>query len=679
MNNPYIYRGPVRARSMFFGREHELREIVAFLNGNQSVSVVGPRKIGKTSLLFHLLRCEEWDCMGMDPNNLIAYLDCEVLGGSNHEEIFATLAAEIAAALEERELPSESELDTAQERPGRLSFERAVRKLNQRGLRVVLILDEFERLSTNPNLDVNFFNALRSAAGRYQLAFVTASAQALIQLTYSGRSQEILSSPFFNIFAPLQLGLFPENEARQAITVPAQDAGQAIPPGTVDFIYDLVGGFPLGIQVAGFHTFELMQANDRPDLTEIEHRALQELQPHFEYYWHNLSSAEQDALRRVSELAIRAPTDTTLRTLLRDLVQKCMLVYDGGSYRYPMRAWAGFITGQTLPAALIAKEDGAYTGSLLGPYQVLELLGRGGMAEVYKGRHSRLNRIVAIKVLPARLAADEGSPSEFAQRFEREARSVAALRHPNIVEVFDFGDLAGTYYMVMEFVPGQDLARYLKQVGQLPLDQARPILEELAAALDYAHQRGLVHRDIKPSNVMLEGLQPEGRIPAVKAPPQKLPDPDTLQLEVEPEADVDDYRLPLSEGTAQAFRVVLTDFGIAKILGGDTASTQTGILMGTLDYISPEQIRAAGSVDGRADIYALGIVAYQMLTGQLPLKADNPGALMMAHLQAIPEDPRRICPEIPEAAAAALLKAMAKDPDQRFPTAGDFYRGMFAS
>ena len=183
MDNPFISRGPVRNPEMFFGRVHELNEIAAFLRGNQSVSIVGPRKIGKTSLLFHLLRPKTWTSLGLDDNNLFVFLDCEVLGDLAVEEIFGEFANEMAATLEDRGLEPEPALERAIQNPTRLLWERALRRVNQRDLRVVIVLDEFERLSTNINLDVNFCNALRSAAGRYQLAFLTASAHPLIQLT----------------------------------------------------------------------------------------------------------------------------------------------------------------------------------------------------------------------------------------------------------------------------------------------------------------------------------------------------------------------------------------------------------------------------------------------------------------------------------------------------------------
>ena len=641
MSNPYVSRGPVRDPAMFFGREHELNEVAAFLRGNQSVSIVGSRKIGKTSLLFHLMRPTAG--LGLDETFLFVYLDCEVLGEGSHEEIFGQFAVEIAEALHERGLPPEPALEEATDKPGRLAFERAVRRLNQRNLRLILLLDEFERLSTNPNLDVNFFNALRSAAGRYHLAYVTASARPLIQLTYSGKSQEILSSPFFNIFAPLFLGLLSEAEARQLIRQPRQASGTPLTPEVENFIYELVGGHPLALQVACFHSL------DHPDDTEaIEQHTMQELAAHFQYYWHNLTLAEQATLRQMNEIAARAASDTTLRGMLRDLVQKALLVADGNTYRYPSRAWAGFVASQqpSSPTGdFISSTTLLITGTQVGPYEVLEPIGRGGMSEVYKGRHARLDRTVAIKVLPASLAAE----ADFRSRFEREARAVASLRHPNIVQVFDFGDISGTYYMVMEYIAGKDLGSILRESGRLPLEQVAHLLTDVSSALDYAHGLGLVHRDVKPSNVMLQPLEE-----------RRAASGDRTETWMRPGEE------------AVPFRAILTDFGIAKMLGGDTAATKTGLMMGTLNYMAPEQIRSAGEVDGRADTYALGVMAYQMLTGQLPFAADNPGAMMLSHLQLPAPDPREVAPEIPSRVARAILRALAKDPDERFDTSSAF-------
>jgi serine/threonine-protein kinase len=273
---------------------------------------------------------------------------------------------------------------------------------------------------------------------------------------------------------------------------------------------------------------------------------------------------------------------------------------------------------------------GALAGTQFGPYQVIEPLGRGGMSEVYKGFHPTLGRAVAIKILPPHLAEAD----DFRARFEREAQTVAGLRHSNIVHVFDFGVMDGTYYMVMEYIDGQDLTHYLRQHKRLTLDKARPLLRDVAMALDYAHTQGLVHRDIKPANIMLE---------AVTA--------------------------PCAESVCH--RAILMDFGVARVIASSSDLTKTGAI-GTLDYMAPEQIVSAKEVDGRADIYALGIVAYQMLTGQLPFKTENAASLVFAHLQRPAPDARDLVPEIPESVAKAIQKALSKQPLERFQTASAF-------
>jgi tRNA A-37 threonylcarbamoyl transferase component Bud32 len=632
-SNPYLSRGPVRSQEMFFGRACELREIANFLKGNQSVSIVGPRKIGKTSLLFHLMRPRISEELEIAGGTLICYLDCEVLGGESSTEVFQQFAAELRAEVESRGLPEEPALESACLSPSRLAFEGAVRALNRRGLQVVLILDEFERLSANPRLDVNFFNALRSIAGRFQLVFLTASASPLIELTYSGRSQEILSSPFFNIFAPIFLGLLPEADARDLIFKPSARAGKPFPLEMQNFLYEYSGGHPLILQVACFHAFTLSVYRD-----EIRRRTAQEMQAHFEYSWRNLAEEERRILLEISKGPERLPATTTGNAILRDLESKCLIRQEDGGYGYASQAWADFLAQKSSPSGT-GSPPKSLVGCMLGQYEVLEPIGKGGMAEIFKARHVRLDRPVAIKVLPPRLA-EEG---DFRERFEREARAVALLKHPNIVQVYDFGDCDGLYYMAMEYIPGRDLAYRMNQARRLPLAQVWWVASDLAAALDYAHDRGIVHRDVKPSNVLLE--------PVAK---------------VERPAAISGARLQ---------RAILTDFGIAKILEGGDRSTHGG-LFGTVEYMSPEQIRAETEIDGRADLYAMGVMLFEMLTGRLPFPAETPSAMVLAHLDTAPPDPRQFVPELPEKVALAILRAMAKSRDDRFPTAKEFLKAM---
>jgi tRNA A-37 threonylcarbamoyl transferase component Bud32 len=627
--NPYLSRGPVRSEKMFFGRAQELREIANFLKGNQSVSIVGPRKIGKTSLLYHLLRPHVYEGLGMAGATLICYLDCEVFSGDSAAEVFRQFAAELRAEVEARGLPEEQALESACREPSRLAFEAAVRALNRRGLPVVLILDEFERLSADPNLDVHFFNALRSIAGRFELVFLTASASPLIELTYSGKSQEILSSPFFNIFAPIFLGLLPEADARDLIVRPAERAGKPFPLEIQNFLYEYAGGHPLVLQVACFHAFTLSVFRD-----EIEKRTAQEMRAHFEYTWRNLPEEQRRILADIRKGTAALPATPSGGGVLRELETKCLIRRADGGYAFPARAWADYVAQRSAPPATTPPARGIL-GCTLGPYEILEPIGKGGMAEIYKARHVRLDRTVAIKILPPRLA-EEG---DFRERFEREARAIARLKHPNIVQVYDFGDCDGLYYMAMEYIPGRDLAQRMNRNRKLPPAQVWWVASDLAAALDYAHERGIVHRDVKPSNVLLE--------PIAKA----------------------------AKAGARPQRAILSDFGIAKIFERGEPSTRGGIC-GTVEYMSPEQIRGETEIDGRADLYALGVMLFEMLTGRLPFQADQPGAMVWAHLNTAPPDARRFAPELPEKVSAAIRKAMAKPREDRYSTAEELMKAM---
>jgi tRNA A-37 threonylcarbamoyl transferase component Bud32 len=279
---------------------------------------------------------------------------------------------------------------------------------------------------------------------------------------------------------------------------------------------------------------------------------------------------------------------------------------------------------QKTPAEVRATSETFITGATLSSYHDLKLIGRGGMAEVYRATSPTQGRPVAIKALKANLAGEE----QFRRRFMREAEIVSGLEHPNIVRVMDYGNENDAYYIVMELLSGPDLNALIKEEKQIALLRTAELLSGIASALDYAHQQGLVHRDVKPSNVMLDSSV---------TPP----------------------------------RVVLTDFGIAKISDAHTKITNTGML-GTFDYIAPEQIQASAEVDGKADIYALAVMTYQMLTGRLPFERPNTGALLLAHLNAPPPDARELLHGLPRQAAHAIQKAMAKEPKDRFATAGEF-------
>jgi serine/threonine protein kinase len=257
-------------------------------------------------------------------------------------------------------------------------------------------------------------------------------------------------------------------------------------------------------------------------------------------------------------------------------------------------------------------------------YRIDELLGQGGMSAVYKATDPNLKRVVAIKLIHAHLAGD----AQFIQRFEEEATAVASLRHPNIVQVYDFNTDDGTYYMVLEFIAGETLQDHLRRLTaqdrKIPLSQALKIMINMSDALAYAHQRGMVHRDIKPANIMLDVYG----------------------------------------------QAILMDFGIVKIMGGSN-HTATGAVVGTARYMSPEIIRAEAP-DPRSDIYSLGVTLFEMLSGQAPYNADSAMTLMMMHLNDPIPDPRNLRSDIPLELVEILNKALAKDRNNRYSDINSF-------
>jgi tRNA A-37 threonylcarbamoyl transferase component Bud32 len=264
----------------------------------------------------------------------------------------------------------------------------------------------------------------------------------------------------------------------------------------------------------------------------------------------------------------------------------------------------------------------------VGGYSEVELIARGGMGEVYKARHPGLNRTVAIKILSAFFKDD----SNFNKRFAREAKTMAQLRHPNIITIHDYGEQDGLPFIVMEYLTGETLSQMLEKCERLSLEDGLPLLSDIASALDYAHGQGVIHRDIKPSNVIVEPIT------------------------------------TLTSGRSQ--RAILMDFGIARFMTERTMLTASGDVLGTADYISPEQVHGA-ELDSRADQYSFAVMTFQLLTGHKPFERNNTWAMIRSHLEEAPPDPR-IYVRMPDHVANAILKALSKKPEDRFESVGQF-------
>jgi eukaryotic-like serine/threonine-protein kinase len=266
------------------------------------------------------------------------------------------------------------------------------------------------------------------------------------------------------------------------------------------------------------------------------------------------------------------------------------------------------------------------TGTKLGPYEVQEFIGQGAMGLVYRAYHAQLERFGAVKVLQV-LAAGKDA----AARFRHEAQAIAQMRHPNIVNVYDFGEYEGTPYMIVEYVPGGNLAGKMQQT---PMDQANALkcLHGIAAGLDYAHSLGIVHRDVKPGNVLLE-----------------------------------------KDGTP-----VLADFGLVKLLQGSSVQSMTGVTTGTPAYMAPEQV-TGHQVGPPADRYSLATMAYEMLTGSIPFEGEGVLELLYAHVHREPPPPSSRNADLGGAVDAVILRGLAKDPAARWATSGEFVDALAAA
>jgi predicted Ser/Thr protein kinase len=270
-------------------------------------------------------------------------------------------------------------------------------------------------------------------------------------------------------------------------------------------------------------------------------------------------------------------------------------------------------------------------GVEVGGFVIESVAGRGGMGVVYRARQLRPDRVVALKVIAPDLAQDV----TFRARFERESAIAAQIEHPNVIPVYAVGEEQGVLFLAMRFIDGVDLGALIAQAGRLEPHRAAGVIDQVAQALDAAHRRGLVHRDVKPANIL---ISPEGG----------------------------------------REHVYLTDFGLSRHVEGSQAMTRTGMLVGTIDYIAPEQVHG-DRVDARTDVYSLGCVLFQALTGTVPYPRENEYAKLFAHGNAPPPSVRERAPDLPQAFDPVLARAMAKTPEQRYLSAGDLARAALAA
>lgn len=639
-SNPFFNRQRITDPTFFIGREREIEALYSAIATRQCRSIVGERKIGKSSLLTHLMSAPTLQAHGFDPSKYVfLYIDLEGMANITYEEFWPELVDRLEMSLPEG-------VGGLKEKAGDLAMQdevrfmqvrRLLRRIERAGLTVVMMLDEFESLAGNAAFMASFYGELRSLAGELGVVYITASKRSLYDLTY--QHADTLSSPFFNIFSEEPIGLMMPEEAMSLLEQVCGVNGRSFTLEQQNYLIDLAGTHPFFLQVAAFYLYRALFSETSAEFgndwqlakKKVTYRFKAEAEDHFRYLWSQLTAEEQTALLRL---------DTLTHMQKKKLWQKALLRWvDDQAYPFSY-SFADFIQRNrnvdhppSLRSSSTTTSSTDLTGTTLGNYRVLSTIGRGGMAVVYKGYQPSLDRYVAIKVMSRMLVGEE----TFMERFQREAASVAQLRHQNVVQMYDFGLQNDISYMVMEFIEGETLKQRLTDFGamrqRVPLREIVKIMQDIASAMDYAHAHGIVHRDIKPANIMLRR---------------------------------EDRLAKLTGGVP--FTGVLTDFGVARMLEG-VQLTGTGATIGTPDYMSPEQAR--GEPAGPAsDIYALGIILYEMLTGELPFTADTPVAMLLKHMQADPPSVILKAPDLPPHLEPVLIQALAKDPRNRFSTTG---------
>jgi serine/threonine protein kinase/energy-coupling factor transporter ATP-binding protein EcfA2 len=616
LDNPYFHWGPIRDQEYFYGREEETRQVLQAVNHGQCVSLVGPRKIGKTSLLLHL---EALNHDGSSREEVYVYVDGQAHRETQASVFYSEILHRIGEVLIAQDRPVQP-VEEPKDEMDLMGLRQAISSLTRRGIRPVILIDEFDALCENQNFDLAFFSGLRSLATTLGVVYVTASKRTLFQLN---REKKILGSPFFNYFQPLYVGLFDDESVLRLIREPSAACGAHFDDKMVAEISRLAGKHPFFSQRVCHIAFEMLRVQKgesrEQDLEQIRVRSRQELEDQMASYWEDLGPEERRILFSVATgEALQQVSEVTLENLVR----QCLLVKSNGDYYIFSALFKDYVCGQSRPK--LPREQ-----KWLDRFQDWQELGRGAMSIVYKAYQPALNRYVAIK----ELVSQADLLDEDTERFRREARSIAKLDHPNILPVYDFYPEVDRAYIVMKYAAAGSLADQLNE-AKLPFDLAKAveIVIDIGRALGYAHRQEIIHRDIKPANIFM---------------------------------GEDDWPL-------------LGDFGLA-LTRGKTSTEEAG-LTGSTDYVPPEQILDAGKADRRSDIYSLGVVLYHLLVGKVPYAEEaHAGDRLVKRLtQGVPA-PRSRNPRISMKVEQIVLRATASSPGDRYQTAEDLVEDLEAA
>lgn len=638
--NPYLNRVAIKDPAQFFGRAREVSKIFSRIGASrpQSISVVGERRIGKSSLLNFINQPEIRQRFLDRPESYVfAFIDLQQKRRLSLTEFFTELFALVSKETADKTL--------AKLKPSFDSLRDLLENFRRDGSKLVVLFDEFDAITTNRAFDLEFYSFLRSIANNYDVAYVTSSARDLQDLCHT---QLIADSPFFNIFTNVFLRSFTRTEAVELITRPSAEAGVPL-EGYSRRIMEIAGYFPYFLQIACSAYFDhLLENEGKLDREEVEATFLDEAKGQFRFIWDHLSDSFRRSIRESIE---NGRVEKEHEHIYEDLKRAGYFIHEDRGPRIFSTLFSSVISRPRVittemretDRAAMAVHDGKTEkvaappliepAGHIGRFEIRRTLGAGGMGEIFESYDTELQRTVAIKVLASKHIEDE----TMKQRFLREARMASQLNHPNIATIHEIGEASGNPYIVMEYVEGQTLAERL-DAGPLALNEIIDIGGQSAEALAEAHERGVVHRDIKSSNIM---ITPRGKIKVL-------------------------------------------DFGLAKPVpvlnrvSSKARLTESGVLLGTVSYMSPEQATGRGEVTHAADIFSLGVVLYEMTTGRLPFEGETYYQTIEAIKKRAPSPVKKHRKDAPDALVAVIERMLRKDPAERYQLAAEIARDLLA-
>lgn len=673
MKNPYLNRVAIRDVNQFYGRRKEIARIFSRIGASrpQSVSIVGERRIGKSSLLNYIYSSEiRSQLLDSSSNYIFVFMDLQEKRYGSIENFFADLLSKISEACSDIATPSQTDFDSAR---------KIFADLNRRRQKLIILFDEFDVITANKVFSLDFFSFLRSAANNYDVAYITSSARELQVLCHT---DQIADSPFFNIFTNIYLRPFSLEEATLLVREPSNNAGIALEPYLKE-ILSLSGYFPFFLQMACSNYFDhIFENGNFIDSKRVEENFLDEAGVHFRYIWERMGDAEREV---INFFITGQPRPKAREHIFEELRRAGYFIEEGNSARLFSRLFASAIARVSSPAPVISSNkfletppgnnakdyfesdeivpptDPAITNTdmrrlrnavnkspirdslekikqqgKISHFEILKVLGKGGMGEVLLARDQNLKRPVAIKLLKSRYASDE----LIRRRFLREAQTSSMLNHPNIAAVYEIGEIDDIPYIVMEYAHGKTLIERLHK-EPFSFNEIASIGTQAALALNEAHNFGIIHRDVKSSNIL---VNERGQ---VKMLDFGLAKPGIFNNLKEPEPDSSDPRLFSS---------------LSNI-------TEPGILMGTVTYMSPEQASGKEQIDNRSDMFSLAIVLYEITTGVLPFDGSTYFQIIEAITKLEPKPIVSLRSDTPQALVSIIMKAMQKEPQDRYQTA----------